>query len=393
MGHKSTFQERLDRYIAAANCQKPDKVPISFSVHEWVLKHTDKTMQEIYYDLDLATEVTAKVLDEILQHADFDVFGGGPSAWFPPMFDALGSKLYRFPGIHFKENTTFQYVEDEYMKAEDYDDFIANPTKWLLTHYLPQISTEFADPGSYRSLVALMKSVNAYNIFNDLMGKAFHKWIEGYGFVPGMTGFAKAPFDTLGDSLRGTTGILLDLSRRPEKVVAACEAIVPHNIAYGLIGAGGDKTFPCGMPLHKGSYPFLNDEQWDKFYWPTLKAVIEGLWSQGKQTWFFAEGDWTPYLNRIAELPDKSIIFVIDLTDPQKAKEVLGGRFCLYGGIPVNLFTYGTPEEVKEYVKRTIDELAQDGGYVLAPGGVVMGDAKMENLVAMLEAGREHGVY
>jgi uroporphyrinogen-III decarboxylase len=188
-------------------------------------------------------------------------------------------------------------------------------------------------------------------------------------------------------------GILLDLRRRPNKVIAACEVIVPHNIRSGIAGPGVDLRFPCFAPLHRGSYPFLNPEQWNKFYWPTLKAVIEGLWANGKRMFFYAEGDWTPYLEKIAELPAKSIIFDIDNTDPKKAKEILGGKFCLQGGIPTTLLTYGTPEQLKEHVKRVIDELGSDGGFILAPGGSVLGDAKKENIMAAIEAAREYGVY
>ncbi len=387
------FQERLARYLTALDCGKPDKVPISFSVGEWAVKYTNSTLQEVYYDIEKGNSITSQVLDETLSALDFDVFGGGISLWWPPMFDVMGSKLYKFPGISLEENSTFQYVEEEYMKADDYDEFTANPTGWLLTKYLPRISEEFSEPGSYRSCVALIKSAAAFAMANNSAAKGWESWLGQHGLVPAGTGFSKAPFDTLGDALRGMKGILLDIRRRPEKVLAACEAIIPHNIAYGMITAQGDTTFPCFMPLHRGAYPFLSLEQWMKFYWPSLKAVIEGLWAQGKRTFFFAEGDWTPYIERIAELPDKSILFIIDKTDPVKAKKVFGGRFCLYGGVPTTLLTYGKPKEVKECAKRMIDELGYDGGYVLAPGGVVMGDAKRENMLALIEAGREYGVY
>ncbi|QGP91154.1 Uroporphyrinogen decarboxylase (URO-D) [Neomoorella glycerini] len=387
------FQERLNRYLTVLECGKPDKVPVGFSVGEWIVKYTDTYLQEIYYDLNKAIEITTQEIDRVLRDLDFDLFRGGPSLWWPPMFDAFGSKLYRFPGFHLPKESTFQYVEAEYMGPDEYDDFIADPTGWLVKNYLPRINEEFAEPGSYRASIALLKSAAAYAMQGNIMGAAAQRWRKEYGLVAGTSGFTKAPFDTLGDTLRGTKGILTDLRRRPEKVLAACEALVPHNIAYAMIGSRGDTTLPCSAPLHKGAYPFLSREQWEKFYWPTLKAVIEGLWAKGKRTWFFAEGDWTPYLDKIAELPEKSIVFVIDTTDAKKAKEILGGRFCLFGGVPTTLLTYGTPQEVKDCVKRAIDELACDGGFVLGPGGVVMGDAKRENIIAMTEAAREYGVY
>ncbi|MDK2815531.1 MAG: hypothetical protein PWR22_159 [Moorella sp. (in: firmicutes)] len=383
------YEERFKRYTTALEGGKPDKVPVVFPLGEWVVKYTDTTLQEAYYDVDKATEVVAGVIRDL----DFDAMFGSINLWWPPMFDAMGCKLYKFPGIYFEENSGFQYIEEEYMKPEDYDEFIDNPTQWLANKYLPRISEEFVEPGSYRATVALIKSAAAFAMHNAKSAAVGEKWAKEYGIVPSGTGLTKAPFDTLGDALRGTKGILLDLRRRPEKVQAACEAIVPHNIAYAMITAGGDTSLPCFAPLHKGAYPFLRLEHWEKFYWPTWKAVIEGLWAMGKRTFFFAEGDWTPYLDKIAELPDKSIVFCIDLTDAKKAKEVLGGRFCLYGGVPTTLLTYGTPQEVKDCVKQAIEELGGDGGFVLAAGGVVMGDAKRENIVAMLEAAREYGVY
>ncbi|OIQ58417.1 uroporphyrinogen decarboxylase family protein [Neomoorella thermoacetica] len=383
------YQERFNRYATAMECGKPDKVPVVFPLGEWVVRYTDSTIQEAYYDFDKET----KIICDIIKDLDFDIMYGSLLLWWPPMFDALGSKYYKFPGLKLEANVGYQYVEEEYMKPEDYDDFIANPTAWLATKFLPRISEEFAEPGSYRATVALIKSAAGFAMANANAAIKGEKLAKEYGIVPYVTGMTKAPFDTLGDALRGMKGILLDLRRRPDKVLAACEAIVPHNIAYARITAAGDTSLPVFAPLHRGAYPFLSMEQWEKFYWPSWKAVIEGLWAQGKRTFFFAEGDWTPYLEKIAELPEKSIVFIIDNTDAQKAKKILGGKFCLWGGVPTTLLTYGTPAQVKDCVKQAIDELACDGGFVLAPGGVVLGDAKRENILAMLEAAREYGVY
>ncbi|MGB4505453.1 MAG: uroporphyrinogen decarboxylase family protein, partial [Syntrophaceticus sp.] len=195
------------------------------------------------------------------------------------------------------------------------------------------------------------------------------------------------------DTLRGLTGIMMDMHMCPDKLLAAMDVLVDHNIYYGMATAGGDTTLPLFMPLHRGSYPFLNPKQWDKFYWPSLKKVIEGLWAQGKRTLFYAEGNWTPYLEKIAELPDKSIVFHVDMTDLKKAKKILGGRFCISGNVPNTMLSYGTPEEVRDYCKKLIDEVAWDGGFIMDAAGVVQWDAKEENIRAMIETTREYGVY
>ena len=123
-----------------------------------------------------------------------------------------------------------------------------------------------------------------------------------------------------------------------------------------------------------------------KFYWPSLKKVIEGLWEKGKRTLFYAEGNWTPYLEKIAELPDKSIVFHVDTTDMKKAKEILGGRFCISGNVPNTMLAYGTPEEVRDYCKKLIVERLPVTAASADACRVVQWDAKEENIrVALLK--------
>ncbi|MDN5293445.1 MAG: hypothetical protein PWQ91_804 [Eubacteriales bacterium] len=383
------LEERKKRYLTALDCGKPDRVPIGLTVSEFMAKVAGFTLQEIYYDLDKNLKALAKFVEEY----EVDTFFSAPSLWWAASHDAVGAVYLKFAGRELEPNTQFQYVEGEFMLPEDYDAFIENPTEWILTTYLPRIHKEFAEPGSYRASVALIKGAGARAMELQLTQQGTAKIMEEYGVVPAGTGLTKAPFDTLGDALRGLKGIMMDMRKVPDKLKAAMEVLVPHNIFYALATAGGDTEFPAFMPLHRGAYPFLNPRQWDEFYWPTLKKVIEGLWEKGKRTYFFAEGDWTPYLERIAELPDKSIVFHVDMTDIDKAKKILGGRFCLKGNIPNSLLAVGKPEEVRDYVKRLIDEYAADGGFVIDAAAVVQGDAKEENIRAVIETVLLYGKY
>lgn len=383
------YQENLNRYVTAMNVGKPDRVPIRLQLSEFMAKHAGFTLQEIYYDMNKNFAAASKILADF----DTDVLFSPPSVWWATPHDAVGAKYYKFSGWELEENRQFQYVEEEYMLAEDYDEFIADPTKWILNVYLPRLHSEFAEPGSYRANIALIKGAAAAVMFNGGNQQAGAMWAKEFGIPIGIGGFGKAPFDTLGDTLRGLHGIMMDLHKRPDKVLAALDVLVGHNVFFALATAGGDTTLPTFMPLHRGSYPFLNRKQWDTFYWPTLKAVIETLWAQGKRTLFYAEGNWTPYLESIAELPEKSIVFHVDQTDMAKAKEIMGGKFCLSGNVPNTLMAYGKPEEVKEYVKRLLDQYARDGGFIIDLAGVAQTDLKVENVEALIEATRKYGVY
>ncbi|MCA1901519.1 MAG: hypothetical protein LDL53_04775, partial [Candidatus Hydrogenedens sp.] len=134
-------------------------------------------------------------------------------------------------------------------------------------------------------------------------------------------------------------------------------------------------------------------EQFHKFYWPTLKPIIEELWRERQQVLFYAEGNWDDHLESFAELPEKSIVFHIDRSSPEKVQKILGEKFCISGGLPNAILAVGTPKEVREQCKKLIKLLAKDGGYIMDASAIIQNDAKVENIQAFTEATREYGIY
>jgi hypothetical protein len=111
------------------------------------------------------------------------------------------------------------------------------------------------------------------------------------------------------------------------------------------------------------------------------------------QTLFYAEGNWDYHLETFAQLPERSIVYHIDQGDIHKVGRALGDRFCLSGGIPNALLAYGTPDKVRARCKEVLDTLAPGGGYIMDASAIMQNDTSVENLKAMTEFTREHGVY
>lgn len=213
------------------------------------------------------------------------------------------------------------------------------------------------------------------------------------GTVSAISGILKAPLDIIADKLRGYLGLLTDLNERPDKVLAACEALMPHLTHVAISGADPNKNVPISIWMHRGCVPFVSKEHFDKIYWPTLKPIIEEIWAHGNQVLFYAEGDWNAHLNAFAELPDGSIVYHVDQGDIFEVHKTIGHKFCISGGIPNFLLSYGTPDEVRQYCKKVIDGVAGDGGYIMDASAIVQNDGKIENIKAMTEFTREYGVY
>jgi uroporphyrinogen-III decarboxylase len=213
------------------------------------------------------------------------------------------------------------------------------------------------------------------------------------GTVSCLAGIFKAPFDILADKLRGYVGLTMDMHTQPDKVLKACEALMPHLCHVGLTTADPAKLVPIGFWMHRGCVPFISPRQFDSHYWPTLKPIIEEFWKQGHQTLFYAEGKWAAHLEAFRELPARSIVFHADRDDVFAVKRKLGDRFAISGGVPNVLLSFGRPDEVRAFCRRVIDEVAPGGGYIMDAGAIMQNDTSTENLRVLTETTREFGVY
>jgi hypothetical protein len=139
--------------------------------------------------------------------------------------------------------------------------------------------------------------------------------------------------------------------------------------------------------------PFVSLRQFHSHYWPTLKPIIEEFWKHGHQTMFYAEGRWKAHLDTFRELPDRSIVFHVDQDDVFEVHRRLHDKFAISGGIPNVLLSFGKPDQVRDFVKRVLAEVASDGGYILDAGAIMQNDTSIENMQVLTRAAREFGVY
>ncbi|MCK4291573.1 MAG: hypothetical protein KAY65_00130 [Planctomycetes bacterium] len=390
------YSDRMKRYVTAMRNEKPDMVPIRPFVAEFTAKYAGYTCQEVTHDYEKAFAAARKCA------ADFDwdaVVGNMVYVW-TGLTEAIGTKYYAVPGIHIPADTGFQYLEPPeekaFMKPEEYDQLIEDPTGFLFNVWLPRISADVSAIGeatSLRNNLSFLKGGMAMLDYFSAFGTQNERLRKESGTVSAISGILKAPFDIIADKLRGYLGLVTDVIERPEKVLAACEALVPHLTHVALSGADPDKNVPIGLWMHRGCVPFFSQDHFDKFFWPTLKPIIEEIWRHGHQVLFYAEGNWNAHLDSFAELPDGAIVYHVDKADIFEVHKKIGHKFCLSGGISNTLLSFGTADEVRENCKKVIEGVAQDGGYVLDAEAIMQNDAKVENIRAMTEAAREYGVY
>ena len=80
--------------------------------------------------------------------------------------------------------------------------------------------------------------------------------------------------------------------------------------------------------------------------------------------------------------------------DTKKLKKDFGDDLVFWGGIDTQrVLPHGRPDEVRDEVRQRIDDLAPGGGFVLAAVHNIQTGVPPENIVAMLEAALEYGLY
>jgi uroporphyrinogen decarboxylase len=78
----------------------------------------------------------------------------------------------------------------------------------------------------------------------------------------------------------------------------------------------------------------------------------------------------------------------------KRLKREYGRELTFWGGIDTHrVLPTGTLAEVREEVKRRIDDLGEHGGYVLSAVHNLQPEVPPENVVAMYEAALEYGRY
>lgn len=399
------FQQRTERIRKAIQLEEPDQVPFAPFATFFPANYAGITFEEAMHDYDKLADVVRKFM------LDFqpDVFGDTFRllAWAPTL-EITDYKQLVWPGHGGKSNTVYQFVEDEYMSPEEYDDFLFDPSDFLLRRFLPRAWGLMAPLTRLRPLsaawytrsvayVAPFGTPEVAGVLEGLVkaGQEAQKMIsktielvnemEGLGFPRHFTSTAYAPFDYIGDFFRGTKGIMLDMYRRPEKLLEAIDKVTPMMIEQAISApktSGNNRVF---IPLHKGLDGFMSKEQFQKFYWPSLKKVMMACIDAGFTPNPLWEGDCTSRLELIGDMPRGKAVYWFERTSLFKAKEILGDTICIEGGVPASMMIGGSPADVTGFAKRLVDEVGKNGGFILNGDVGIPDEARVENVRALAD--------
>lgn len=358
-----------ERFLTTLRFQEPDRVP-TFATF------TPQVAVKLGELLNLPTEPEDSFLSTRISHTEILICLGN---------DAVGVGPGRAKGLEtrFQEDGT---LIDEfglvYRRVGFYDEIIQRPLA-------------FADaPGD----------IEGYSLppaLDEGRWEKAEQMIRKYASSYAIVGDLEATMFELSWNLVGFEKFLVDLSLRKAYVFTLLDRILEEwalpcgrrliELGVDVLWAGDDFGTQRGM--------LLAPDFWRKYLKPRYEYLF-GEWKKlnpDLKLAYHSCGSIVPIIPDLVAIG----VDILNPIQPQAYGMSLGilkkqwyGKLCLFGGVDEqSVLPFGTPEDVKEEVKRRIIEAGAGGGFIIAPSHNIQPDTPVENVLAYFEAIKEFGTY
>lgn len=375
---------RSMRVKAAIECREGDRVPFIPTTNNFYALHYNVSIYDVMKDFKFLKPVIAKYLEDY----DPDLFN--TPAFFP--IDPLEFAQFkdgRWPGPYYNlpVNTPYQYVDNEFLGDDDWDEYLRDPSSFLLKKVLPKkygaydglqninltgvsghaIAAQalWATPPVKKALENMIRTGEmAFKYIKDVSELNMSVIEAGYP-VFGSTVIG-APFDEFADYVRGLITLCMDIKTDPELVDEAVNRWADESIPNGIANAKLQHAEYVFIPLHAGVDNFMSTDDYNKHYWPTLKRLICALIDADITPVVLCEGKYYTRLETLTDVPKGKVMYIFEDIDFAQAKKILGGTACIGGGMPTQYLMSGSKERVIEHTKKMMDICAPGGGYIMS---------------------------
>ena len=372
------YKEREERVQAAINLKIPDRVPVICFEDGYSWAYAGINSKDFMTD----NEKMMTALEKF--HLDFQP---DMQAFPPTLLDSLTMViaepcLVKIPGEDLQPGSVHQLVETEIMKKEDYEYAYKEGYMQLLLKLLPKLRPDM--PEVEEKFLAKIESASPLFCSNV-------ERLKELGIPCLAGGGMESPFSLL-SMMRSYEKFCLDLYRCQDIVVQAVERLTPEIAQFAITACKLVGVPRALIGLHREGSSFFSLKQFEKIGLPEIKELVNLLSEAGIVTILHCDGDWTPNLPYLKELPKAKCVLQLDAsTDIFKAKEILGNRICIDGNLMETLLAFGTPAKIEDHCKKLIDLVGEGGGFILK--GEPPKEAKPENIRAMINTAKTYGVY
>jgi uroporphyrinogen decarboxylase len=369
------------RIMDAVEHREPDRVPVDFggsmvtSIHQ---KGHDSLKKYLGINLDRPTEIArgrslvARVDHEVQDHLGVDVrmlTVNSPDGWED---EAGGNRLTDAWGIVWERPDGFDNYE--IVESPLFGDITINDVRNMA--WPEAVPSGFAD-GLREKALALRQSTDKAIIANLAM-----------------------QIHTQSYFLRGFSQYLMDMVLNPGLIEAIMDRVLEIFVERTrcIMAEIGDLVDIVYVADDLGAQngPLFSPQVYRNILKPRQGRLFEAIKRNSNvKILYHTCGSVVEFIDDLAEV-GVDILNPVQTSaggmDPKVLKSRFGDKVCFWGGIDTqHVLPFGKPEDVREEVKRRIEDFAPGGGYVVAAIHNIRPEVPPENIVAMIEAVHQFG--
>ena len=195
------------------------------------------------------------------------------------------------------------------------------------------------------------------------------------------------------NSARGIENFLADMAGETAFAQGLLNRIIDKNMTMleNFLCAPEIDGVLLGSDWGMQSDLIMSPDTWQEMIRPGEQREYDLVHSYGKDVWVHSCGNVEKVIPSLIEMG----LDVLNPVQPEAMdlamlKKQYGKQLTFWGGIGTQrALPFGSPEEVKQEVRRVRDLMSRGGGYILAPAQEIQGDVPAENIIALIETARE----
>jgi uroporphyrinogen decarboxylase len=196
---------------------------------------------------------------------------------------------------------------------------------------------------------------------------------------------------------------LINLIANPKFAGALLDKVVEleSQMVRNMLRAAGKNVdvVLCPDDLGMQTAPLISPELYRKMIKPRHRRLFDTIKSHTKaKLLLHSDGAIAPLIGDLIDVGVDALnpvqVSAAGMGDTTGLKREFGNHIAFWGAIDTHhMLPFGSPQEVREEVRRRIEELAPGGGYVLASVHNIQAEVPPENICAMFEAAKRYGGY
>lgn len=195
--------------------------------------------------------------------------------------------------------------------------------------------------------------------------------------------------------IRSMEQLMMDMMCEPELAEAVLDRVTHNSVirAVNYAKAGADGIY-LGDDIGMQSTTIMSEDLFVEFIKPRLKKVIDAARAVNSDILVFYHscGYVKPFIPHLIDIG-------VDVLNPLQSecmnvREIIsefGDKLAFLGAIGTQtLMPFGTPDEIKKFVKETLDFAGAKGGLIIAPTHILEPEVPVENVIAYIDACKEY---